>query len=416
VTGPASAALGARWDRALMGNYGVPPLALASGRGAVVTDVDGRSYVDFVSGIAVGALGHAHPALVEAVSRQMATLGHTSNLLMHAGVVELAERLIGLLDPTGQRGGRALFCNSGAEANEAALKIARRHGRDLDPSGGRLEVVAVDTAFHGRTLGALSLTGQAAKREPFEPLPAGVRFVSHGDVAALRAAVTERTSAVFLEPVHGEAGVVLPPPGWLAAAREACDATGALLVLDEVQGGVGRTGEWFSHQSEQVSGGASLRPDVVTLAKGLGGGLPIGAVVGFGPAARALRAGDHGTTFGGGPVVCAAATAVLDTIEREGLLAHVREAGDRLGRGLAALSSPLAAGERGVGLWRALLLSQPVAREVETAARDAGWLLNATDAATLRLAPPLVVTLEQVDALLDALPALLEAVTPRVSA
>jgi acetylornithine/N-succinyldiaminopimelate aminotransferase len=412
VTGPLTTALRARYEGALMANYGTPPVALVSGEGCTVVDADGRHYVDFVSGIAVGALGHGHPALVEAVSRQVATLGHVSNLAMHPGAVELAERLVALLDPAGDRDGRVLFCNSGAEANEAALKIARRYGRDVDPAGGKLEVVAVETAFHGRTLGALSLTGQPKKREAFEPLPGLVRFVPHGDLDALRAAVTERTAAVFLEPVHGEAGVVLPPAGWLETAREACDAVGALLVLDEVQGGIGRTGEWFSHAHLVLTGGsAPVRPDVVTLAKGLAGGMPMGAVVGFGAAGRTFRPGDHGTTFGGGPVACAAALAVLDTVEREELLASVREVGERLGAGLRALRSPLVAGERGLGLWRALLLHADVAPAVEAAAREAGWLLNAVGPRALRFAPPLVVTAEEVDALLAALPALLDAVS-----
>jgi acetylornithine/N-succinyldiaminopimelate aminotransferase len=406
--GPQTTALRRRYSSALMANYGTPPVALVAGHGCTVTDADGRRYVDFVSGIAVGALGHGHPALVSAVSRQVATLGHVSNLALHPGAVDLAERLLGLLDPAGDRDGRVFFCNSGAEANEAALKIARRHGRALDPAGGKLEVVAVETAFHGRTLGALSLTGQPAKREPFEPLPGGVRFVPHGDLDALRAAVTEATAAVFLEPVHGEAGVVVPPPGWLETARQACDAVGALLVLDEVQGGIGRTGVWFSHAHPAVTGGgAPVQPDVVTLAKGLAGGLPMGAVVGFGPAASALRPGDHGTTFGGGPVACAAALAVLDTVEREGLLAHVTDVGERLGAGLRALESPLVAGERGLGLWRALLLTADVAHALEAAARDAGWLVNAVGPRAVRFAPPLVVSAVEVDGLLAALPGLL---------
>ena len=384
----AGAELTARWDTAMMRNYGTPPLALARGAGSQVWDVDGNVYLDLVAGIAVSSLGHCHPALVEAVSRQAATLVHTSNLFAHEPGVALAERLRGLL---GADDARVFLCNDGATANEAALKIARRHGRTADPSGGRLEVVAAEGGFHGRTLGALSLTGTAGKREPFEPLPGAVTFVPYGDADALRAAVTERTAAVFLEPTLGEGGVVPPPVGYLRAAREACDATGALLMLDEVQSGIGRTGAWFAHQAEGV------RPDVLTLAKGLGGGLPIGACVGFGPAGELLSRGQHGSTFGGNPVCCAAALAVLDTIERDDLLGHVREVGGRLAAGLAGIRSPLVRGERGIGLWRALVLTRPVAAEVEAAARRAGVLVNAVQPDAVRLAPPLVVTAAQID-------------------
>src|SRR4051794_37698534 len=265
----AADALRARWDAVMMPTYGTPPVAIARGEGCRVWDVDGTAYLDLIAGIAVSALGHAHPALVEAVRRQVGLLAHSSNLFVHEPGVALAERLVGLLGG----GARVFFCNDGAEANEAALKIARRHGWTVDPDGGRLEVVAAEAGFHGRTFGALSLTGTASKREPFAPLPGPVTFVPYGDEAALRAAVTERTAAVFLEPTLGEGGVVPPPAGYLRAARKACDAAGALLVVDEVQSGIGRTGDWFAHQSEDV------HPDVVTLAKGLGGGLPIGACI-----------------------------------------------------------------------------------------------------------------------------------------
>jgi acetylornithine aminotransferase len=384
----AGAALTDRWDAVMMRNYGTPPLALARGEGSRVWDVDGNAYLDLVAGIAVSSLGHAHPALVEAIGRQAATLVHSSNLLMHEPGVALAERLLGLL---GTEDARVFLCNDGAAANEAALKIARRHGWTADPGGGRLEVVAAEGGFHGRTLGALSLTGTAAKREPFEPLPGAVTFVPYGDADALRTAVTERTAAVFLEPTLGEGGVVPPPAGYLRAARDACDATGALLIVDEVQSGIGRTGAWFAHQTEGV------RPDVLTLAKGLGGGLPVGACVGFGPAGSLLTPGQHGSTFGGNPVCCAAALTVLDTIERDGLLGHVREVGDRLAAGLAGIRSPLVRGHRGVGLWRALVLTRPVAAEVEAAARRSGVLVNAVQPDAIRLAPPLVVTAAEID-------------------
>ncbi len=286
-----------------------------------------------------------------------------------------------------------LFTNSGAEANEAALKISRR----LRPGGGW---VAAEGAFHGRTLGALAVTGQPAKRAPFEPLPGPVAFVPYGDPDALRAAVTDRTASVVLEPVLGEAGVVVPPAGYLEAAREVCDATGALLHLDEVQGGVGRAGDWLA--TSVVAPG--VRGDVVTLAKGLGGGLPIGAVLADGPAAGALAKGDHGTTFGGNPVVCAAALAVLETVEAQGLLAASTARGRQLEEGVAALGSPLVAQLRGVGLWRGLVLHRPVAVALEAALRDAGFLVGATGPDVVRLAPPLVVTAAQLDAFLAALP------------
>ena len=386
-----------RWDDALMGNYGTPPVVLARGSGATVWDVDGREYVDLLGGIAVNLLGHAHPAVVEAVSRQIGTLGHTSNLAAHAPGIELAERLKELVGAGPDS--RVLFTNSGAEANEAALKLSRR----LRPGGGW---VACEGAFHGRTLGALAVTGQPAKRAPFEPLPGPVAFVPYGDAAALRAAVSDRTASVVLEPVMGEAGVVVPPAGFLEAAREACDATGALLHLDEVQGGVGRVGAWLT----SAVTAPDVVPDVVTLAKALGGGLPIGAVVANGRAATALRKGDHGTTFGGGPVACAAALAVLRTVEQEGLLDAATALGAHLRARLEGLGHPLVREVRGLGLWLGVVLAAPVAAAAEAAARDAGFLVNAAAPDVLRLAPPLVVTRAQLDAFADALPGVLDAV------
>ena len=387
----------ARWDDALMGNYGTPPVVLARGSGATVWDVDGREYVDLLGGIAVNLLGHAHPAVVEAVTRQVSTLGHTSNLAAHAPGIELAERLKELVGAGPDS--RVLFTNSGAEANEAALKLSRR----LRPGGGW---VACEGAFHGRTMGALAITGQPAKRTPFEPLPGPVVFVPYGDAAALRAAVDDRTASVVLEPVMGEAGVVVPPAGFLEAAREACDATGALLHLDEVQGGVGRVGAWLT--SAVTAPG--VVPDVVTMAKALGGGLPIGAVVANGRAAGALRKGDHGTTFGGGPVACAAALAVLRTVEQDGLLEASTSLGAHLRSRVEALGHPLVREVRGLGLWLGIVLTEPVAPAVEVAARDAGFLVNAAAPDVLRLAPPLVVTAAQLDAFADALPGVLDSV------
>jgi acetylornithine/N-succinyldiaminopimelate aminotransferase len=383
-----------RWDASLMANYGTPALALVRGEGATVWDADGRPYVDLFAGLAVNVLGHAHPAVQEAVARQLGTLAHVSNLYIAPTTVELAERLLEL---TGYD--RVLFTNSGAEANEAGLKIARRHR----PGGG---FVACEGAFHGRTMGALAVTGQPAKRAPFEPLPGPVAFVPYGDAAALTAAVDGTTASVVLEPVLGEAGVVVPPPGFLAAAAAAAKQHGALLHVDEVQGCLGRAGAWLSHTVIEPG----LSPDVVTLAKGLGGGLPMGAVLAKGDAASALVKGDHGTTFGGNPVVAAAALAVLETLEKEDLLRRATEVGERLRDGITGLGHPLVQHVRGVGAWLGIVLSDPVAPQVEAAARDAGYLVNAAAPDVVRLAPPLVVTDAQVDAFLEALPAVLDAV------
>ena len=393
--GSATAAMQSRWDAVMMRNYGTPPVALSHGSGAHVWDVDGRQYLDLVGGIAVSSLGHAHPAVVDAVSRQVATLAHTSNLAMHEPGVALAERLSALVPG----GARVFLCQDGATANEAALKIVRKHMQ-----GRRTEVVSTEGGFHGRTLGALSVTGTLAKRAPFEPLPGPVTFVPYADVEALRTAVTEATAAVILEPVQGEGGVIVPPPGYLAAAREICDAVGALLLVDEVQSGIGRSGEWLLSVAQGVV------PDVITLAKGLGGGLPIGAVLATGAAADVLQPGDHGSTFGGNPVSCAAALAVLTTIERDGLLEHVRALGDRWSVAFDAIDDPLLASHRGVGLWRAIELSQPVAPALEVAARDAGYLVNAVRPTTIRLAPPLVLGLADADRFAADLPGLLGSV------
>ncbi len=384
--------LRARFEAALMPNYGVPPVALARGEGCRVWDADGNAYLDLIAGIAVSALGHGHPAIVEAVSRQVAAIAHTSNLFLHEPEVRLAERLLGLLGA----GGRVFFTNSGTEANEAAYKLVRRHA-----GPGRTYVVAADGGFHGRTMGALALTGKASIREPFGPFGADVRFVPYGSADALQAAVTEECAAVFLEPTQGEAGVVSPPDGYLAAAREICDAAGAVLVLDEIQSGIGRTGAWFQHQHDGVL------PDVITLAKGLGGGLPIGACVGLGRYGSVFEAGDHGSTFGGNPVACAAALAVLDTIERDGLLEHVVKVGDQLAAGLAAVEHPLVAGVRGRGLWRAVALTEPKSAAVQAAARDAGFLVNAVQPDAVRIAPPLIITPDEVGAFVAAWPQIL---------
>ncbi len=378
-----------RWARSVMATYAPPPIALVRGAGSLVWDDQGREYVDLVGGIAVNLLGHAHPAVVEAVARQVATLGHVSNLVANEPAAELAERL---LDLTG-REGRVFFCNSGAEANEAAFKLARRTGR--------ASVVAAEGSFHGRTMGALALTGQPAKRAPFEPLPGGVTFVPYGDVPALRSAVGSWTAAAFLEPILGEGGVVPAPDGYLETARAATAQQGALLVIDEVQTGLGRTGSWFAS--------TEARPDVMTLAKGLGGGLPLGACLAFDDAAQLLGPGQHGSTFGGNPVSCAAALAVLDTIEKEGLCERAAELGQRLQRGVAGLGHPLVDEVRGAGLMLGIALTAPVAAAVETAARDRGFLVNTVAPHVVRLLPPLVLTDTQVDTFLAVLPDVLDA-------
>ena len=382
-----------RWSQSMMGNYGTPPLALVSGAGAVVVDETGREYLDLLGGIAVNALGHAHPAVVAAVSKQVRTLGHVSNLYVAEPPVALAELLLVLAG----RPGRVFFANSGAEANEAAFKLSRRTGRR--------HVVAAEGGFHGRTMGALALTGQPTKADPFRPLPGEVTHVPYGDTAALEAAVTDATAMVILEPVQGENGVIVPPPGYLGAARRITRSHGALLVLDEVQTGVGRTGHWFAHQAD------GIEPDVVTLAKGLGGGLPIGACVAFGDAAALLGPGSHGSTFGGNPVSCAAALAVISTISGEGLLDHVKRVGERLRRGIEALEHPLVAEVRGAGLLLGVVLRAPGAGAVAGVLRDAGFLVNPVQPTVLRLAPPLILTVEQADEFLAALPAALDAAT-----
>ncbi|MFC6883055.1 MULTISPECIES: acetylornithine transaminase [Actinomadura] len=384
-----------RYEAAFMPNYGVPPLALARGEGCAVWDADGNEYLDLIAGIAVSSLGHGHPALAAAVSAQAAGLAHTSNLFLHEPEVLLAERLLGLAGG----GGRVFLANSGTEANECALKLAVKYGK----AGGRPYVVAAENGFHGRTMGALSLTGKASIREPFGPFALDVRFVPYGDAGALKAAVTEECAAVFLEPTQGEAGVVPPEDGYFTAVREICDATGALFVADEIQSAIGRTGAWFAFQHE------GRRPDVLTLAKGLGGGLPIGACVAFGAAGTIFAKGDHGSTFGGNPVSAAAALAVLTTIEDDGLLDHAREVGRILADGLAAIDHPLLAGVRGRGLWRAAVLTEAAAPAVEAAARDAGFLVNAVQPDAIRIAPPLVLTAAQARSFVDAFPSILTA-------
>ena len=379
-----------RWQAVMMDNYGTPPLALVSGEGAVVTDADGKTYLDLLAGIAVNVLGHRHPAIIDAVTTQLNTLGHVSNLYATEPGIALAEQLVDNLGTPA----RVFFCNSGAEANEAAFKITRLTGRT--------KIVAAQNAFHGRTMGSLALTGQPAKREPFEPLPGEVTYVPFGDADALAAAVTDDTAAVFLEPIMGEGGVVVPPAGYLAAAREITRRHGALLALDEVQTGVGRTGTFYAHQHDGVT------PDIVTLAKGLAGGLPIGACLALGPAADLMKPGMHGSTFGGNPVSAAAACAVLRVLRRDGLVEHAAALGKTLADGIESLDHPLVDYVRGRGLLRGVVLTAPQGKAVEVAARDAGFLVNAAAPDVIRLAPPLVITETQVDEFLAALPGILD--------
>lgn len=385
-----NATLTDRYTHAVMNTFGPPRLVLARGEGAVVWDADGNQYVDLLGGIAVNALGHADPRLVEAVTTQLQTLGHVSNFFATEPQVRLAERLLTLLDAGD---GRVFFTNSGTEANEAAFKLTRRTGRT--------HVVATEGAFHGRTMGALALTAKEAYRTPFEPLPGEVTFVPFGDADALAAAVTEQTAAVILEPIQGEAGVVVPPEGYLRAAREITTQHGALLWLDEIQTGIGRTGAWFAHQHE------GIRPDVITLAKGLAGGMPIGACVALGEAATLLQPGNHGTTFGGNPVAAAAAHAVLDAIETDGLMAHAIEVGELLRAGVGADSRVTEV--RGRGLMIGLDLARPVSAEVAAAAQSAGWIVNNCTPERIRLVPPLVLTVAQAEAFVAAWPAILDA-------
>ena len=379
-----------RYAASLMNTFGPPKLALVRGEGPVVWDVDGNRYLDFLGGIAVNSLGHGHPALVGAVTQQLSTLGHVSNFFTSEPQVSLAERLLDLLDSSG----KVFFANSGTEANEAALKLTRRTGRT--------HVVAMENGFHGRTMGALALTSKAAYREPFEPLPGGVQFVPYGDADALKAAVTDETAAVVVEPMQGEAGVVEPPEGYLEAVRRVTSEHGTLMWVDEVQTGVGRTGAWFAHTAQLPEG---VLPDVVTVAKGLGGGIPIGACIALGDAGDLLQPGHHGTTFGGNPVATAASLAVIETIEKDGLLGNATRVGEQLRTGLA---HDRVTEIRGSGLLAGIDLDAEIAPQVVQAAQDAGFILNATGPRTIRLAPPLVLTAAQAGELVDAWPTILE--------
>ncbi|MCK0116559.1 acetylornithine transaminase [Isoptericola sp. S6320L] len=379
------------YTRSVMDTFGPPQRILVRGEGAYVWDAEGKRYLDLLAGIAVNVLGHAHPTLTAAVSAQLGTLGHVSNFFGTPTQITLAERLLQLAGAP--EGSKVFFTNSGTEANEAAFKMTRRTGRT--------RVLALEGGFHGRTMGALALTHKPAYREPFEPLPGGVEHLPFGDTDALEAAfspdaVAERgeVAALVVEPVQGEAGVRALPAGYLALGRRLTSAAGALLVLDEVQTGMGRTGAWFAFQQPEIGGG--VVPDVVTLAKGLGGGFPVGAVVALGErAATLLGRGQHGTTFGGNPVAAAAGLATIGVIERDRLLARAPEVGKVLRQAIMAGGNPLVRGVRGHGLLLAVELSRPVAPQVAAAALDAGIIVNAVAPDAVRLAPPLVLTADQ---------------------
>ncbi len=363
----------ATWNKTFQPNYGTPPISLVKGKGAIVYDADGKKYLDFLGGIATNLLGHAHPAIIKAVTKQISTLSHVSNFYMHPQVLQLAQSLQKM---TGDKNSKVFFCNSGAEANEAAIKLSRLTGRT--------NIVAAHGAFHGRTMGAISLTGQPAKRDPFKPLLRKIKHVNYGDVAALRRAVTSKTAMVILEPIMGEAGVVVPPKGYLKAAREICDKTGALLVIDAVQTGMGRTGTWFGYENEEIT------PDVITIAKGLGGGLPLGAMIALGRSSNLFKPGDHGSTFGGNPVACAAANATINVIESKGLLKSNVVLGNLLKSELIKISG--ISEVRGRGLLIGIVLKTANAKALAADLLNNGVLVNATSDEVIRIAPALIIT------------------------
>ncbi len=361
----------------MQNNYGKPAITLVKGNGILVTDADGKTYMDFLGGIATSILGHAHPSVVKAVTKQISTLSHVSNFYAHPNAISLAEKLVAM---TGDKNAKVFFCQSGAEANEAALKLSRRTGK--------VRVVAAQGAFHGRTMGALSLTGQPSKREPFLPLIKGVKHVPFGDIDAMRKAVSKKTAMVIIEPIMGEAGVIVPPQDYLQELRQICDKNGALLVIDAVQTGMGRTGDWFGYEYSGIT------PDVITLAKGLGGGLPLGAMIALGKAAELFQPGDHGSTFGGNPVTTAAGLAAIQFIESKEILTKVEKQGAHLIQELALI--PGVKEVRGAGLLLGIELESLKASDVSDAMRSAGVLVNAANATTIRIAPALIVTNAQI--------------------
>jgi acetylornithine aminotransferase len=368
----------ARYESDLVATFATPPLLLDHGQGAWVWSADGDKYLDFLGGIAVNSLGHAHPVLIEAVTRQVSLVAHVSNLFASAPQLELAERLKRLTGAGDE--GRVFFANSGTEANEAAFKLARLNRGD----GSKNRIIALVNAFHGRTMGALALTGKAYMRDPFQPMAPGVEHIP-ATIEALEAAIDDSVAALFVEPIQGEAGVIELPDGFLTKARELTQRHGALLIIDEVQTGAGRTGDWFGFQHEGIV------PDAITLAKGMAGGVPIGALVTFGAASALFTRGQHGTTFGGNPLATAAANAVLGEIESAGLVANARQRGEQLKAIVSDFHSQLIVGTRGRGLLVGIALSVPVAEQLVAAARRHGLIINATGPDSIRLAPPLVI-------------------------
>ncbi len=389
-----------RYTHALMNTFGPPQRVLVRGEGPYVWDADGNKYLDLLAGIAVNSLGHTHPTLTGAITAQFNTLGHVSNFFATPTQINLAERLIELSGAGPE--GKVFFTNSGTEAMEAAFKIARKFGGTSRP-----RIIAMEGGFHGRSMGALALTHKESYKTPFEPLPGGVEHVPFGDAAALEAAMGQDVAAIVLEPIQGEAGVVTPPEGFLARARELADAHGALLIYDEVQTGMGRVGAWFAHQLPHIGGGA--RPDVIALAKGLGSGYPIGAILATTEkAASALTPGNHGTTFGGNPMGGAAGLATIHVIERDQLLRNVTDRGLQIREEILALNHPGVAGVRGEGLLIGIQLAGEFAPRAVAAALDAGFIVNAAAPNVIRLAPPLILTEAQVSEFTGALPKILE--------
>jgi acetylornithine aminotransferase len=362
-----------RWSKSVQNNYGVPEITLVKGKGLVVQDAEGKIYLDFLGGIATNILGHAHPSIISAVSKQVRTLNHVSNFYSHPNAVLLAEKLASL---TKTKNAKVFFCQSGAEANEAAIKLSRKTGRS--------HIVAAQGSFHGRTMGALSLTGQPSKREPFLPLLKNVKHVPFGDIEAMRRSISRKTAMVIIEPIMGEAGVIVPPTDYLQGLRELCDKNGALLVIDAVQTGMGRTGDWFGYEYSGIT------PDVITIAKGLGGGLPLGAMIAIGNSADLFKPGEHGSTFGGNPITTASALAVIKTIEKQNILKKVRKQGQILIQELALI--PGIREVRGAGLLIGIELEIANANEVVRKLADAGVLVNAASASTVRIAPALIVS------------------------
>lgn len=375
--------IAAQWTALMQSNYGTPTIGLDRGKGIEVWDVEGKKYLDFLGGIATNILGHNNQAITSAIIKQSKTLSHVSNFYAHEPALDLAEKLQQM---TGDKSARIFFCNSGAEANEAALKISRLTGRK--------RIVAATGAFHGRTMGALSLTGQPSKRDPFKPLLPGVRHVPYGDIKSLRRAVTKRTAMVILEPIMGEAGVVVPPTGYLKAAREICSAKGALLVIDAVQTGMGRTGQWFGYEDEGIV------PDVITLAKGLGGGLPLGAMIALGKTSDLLTPGSHGTTFGGNPIASAAALATIEEIEKHKYLSLNLVKGALLRNLLSPIRG--VSKVRGKGLLIGIVLNQAKAKDVAAALLKRGFLVNAASEDVIRIAPAYIVSDRQIMSFVSA--------------